>query len=145
LCPGDYFREFHERSQLRKTNTIADEQRRLGGGPGAGAPVVKFHPQFPVEFYQESKEKSHMRELTLEEAREMAVLTDRIVSNLKVINADPNTDLDELEKTTSSICNDLRTINTDPNIDLDELEKQTAKIVAGLREIANAKTATAGA
>jgi hypothetical protein len=46
--------------------------------------------------------------MNLEEARELADLTARIVANLEIINAD-DTDLEELLKTTSTIVENLKT------------------------------------
>ena len=48
--------------------------------------------------------------MSLEEARELPELTDRIVNNLEIINEDGN-DLEGLLEKTNSIVSNLQTIN----------------------------------
>jgi hypothetical protein len=67
-------------------------------------------------------------DMTLDEARELAELTDRIV-NLKLIEQDGNTldDLEELDKLSCSIVRNLEAINAD-NTNIEELLEQTNEV-----------------
>lgn len=70
---------------------------------------------------------------SLEEAREFAELTNRIVANLKTIDENDD-DLDGLFQQTSNIVANLKAIDED-NTDLDELAEQTNNIAANLKVI----------
>jgi hypothetical protein len=72
--------------------------------------------------------------ISLEEARKLAELTDRIVCNLKVINHDGNPDLEETLRQTGYIVSNLSTINEDEN-NLDDLFEKTNSIVSNLQTI----------
>lgn len=69
----------------------------------------------------------------LEEARELAELTNRIISDLKTIS-EYDDDLDGLFQQTSNIVANLKAIDED-NTDLDELVEQTNNIAANLKVI----------
>jgi hypothetical protein len=71
--------------------------------------------------------------MSLEEARELAELTDRIVSNITIIEADEN-DHNLLLQKTSAIVGYLETINEDEN-DLDLLLQKTSAIAGNLETI----------
>jgi hypothetical protein len=73
-------------------------------------------------------------EMSLDEARELAALTDRIVENLKFIeeHADSNEDFDDLEKQSSTVAQNLQFIEQADTSDLDDLQKQTSEIVGNL-------------
>jgi hypothetical protein len=68
-------------------------------------------------------------DMTLDEARELAELTARIVANLEVIERDGNTldDLEELDKLSCSIARNLEAINAD-NTNIEELLEQTNEV-----------------
>jgi pyruvate-formate lyase-activating enzyme len=73
---------------------------------------------------------------SLEDARELAELTDRIVADLKTINEN-DCDLEELERQTSNIVANLKAIEEGliERGDLDGLAEQTSAIVANLKVI----------
>ncbi len=70
---------------------------------------------------------------SLEDAKELADLTSRIVANLKVIEED-DADLDGLLEQTTAIVANLKFIE-DSNLDLDDFPEQTNAIVENLRLI----------
>jgi transcriptional regulator len=72
--------------------------------------------------------------MSLEKARQLAELTDRIVSNLKVINADGN-DLEEILMQTGHIADNLKVINSENNADLEVMLEQTGNVVNNLSTI----------
>ena len=71
---------------------------------------------------------------SLEDARELAELSDRIVTNLEAIDEDDN-DLEALLKQTSIIIGNLKYIEDSDVGDLDELVEQTSTITGNLRAI----------
>jgi hypothetical protein len=71
---------------------------------------------------------------SLEEARELAELTDRIVANLKAIDEN-NNDLEALLEQTGFLAADLKYIEESNVDDLDELVEQTGTIAANLKYI----------
>jgi hypothetical protein len=73
---------------------------------------------------------------SLEEARELAELTNRIVADLKTIEENELSfdDFQELERQTGIITGNLQVINNDDN-DLDELVEQTNYITGNLKVI----------
>jgi uncharacterized protein involved in exopolysaccharide biosynthesis len=77
-----------------------------------------------------------LKNMTIEETRELAELTDRIAANLEKISDDQN-NLDILEEQTSRVAGNLQAINEDEN-NLDMLEEQTMRIVRNLELIVKA-------
>ena len=75
--------------------------------------------------------------MSIEEARELAELTDRIVSNLKTINDDGSNfdDLEEMEKQTGEVACNLRFIEEHTGSYLDALLEETNSIVSNLQTI----------
>ena len=75
--------------------------------------------------------------LSIEEARELAELTNRIVANLKAITEEYNTkDLDELESTTGNIVANFKAMTEDYTEDgLDDLAATTGNVVANFKAI----------
>jgi len=76
---------------------------------------------------------------SLEDAKELAELTDRIVANLKTIDANDN-DLEELERQTNIIAASLKAIEEGliEQGDLDGLAEQTSAVVTNLKVIGEA-------
>jgi len=70
---------------------------------------------------------------SLEDAREFAELTNRIVADLKTIEENDN-DLDGLIQQTSNIVANLKLIE-ESNVNLNDLAEQTNAIVTNLRVI----------
>ena len=68
-----------------------------------------------------------MHVYTTEELRERKALTDAVVDNLRIINADSN-DLENLERRTSAIASNLRAINKT----CDELASRIAESARGI-------------
>jgi hypothetical protein len=68
-------------------------------------------------------------DMTLDEARELAELTDRIAANLKVIEQDGNTldGLEELDKLSCSIVRNLEAINAD-NTNIEDLLEESNEV-----------------
>jgi len=71
---------------------------------------------------------------SLEDARELAELTDRIVANLEAIDENDN-DLEALLERTSTITCNLKYIEESDVSGLDELVEQTNNIAAKLKVI----------
>lgn len=72
---------------------------------------------------------------SMEEAKQLAELTDRIVANLETIQED-NSDLGELDGQAAAIVENLKAIGEDENFDqLEELERQTSVIATNLQNI----------
>jgi len=73
---------------------------------------------------------------SLDDARELSELTDRIVANLEAIGENDN-DLEELERQTNIIAANLKAIEEGliEQGDLDGLAEQTSAIVANLKVI----------
>lgn len=70
---------------------------------------------------------------SLEDAREFAELTNRIVANLEAIAEDDN-DLDVLFQQTSNIVANLKFIE-ESNVNLNEMAEETSAVVTNLRVI----------
>jgi len=79
-------------------------------------------------------ERNVKQSMSLEEARELAEFTGRIVSDLNAINADGN-DLEEKLRQTGYIADNLKVINSDNNPDLEVMLEQTGNIVNNLSTI----------
>lgn len=70
---------------------------------------------------------------SIEDARELAELTNRIVANLEAIDKNDN-DLEAMLEQTSTITGNLKVVDEDDN-DFEELERQTGNIAANLKAI----------
>jgi hypothetical protein len=83
---------------------------------------------------------NQLTNLTLDDARELLALTDRIVTNLQVISAaidgEDGFDLEEMARQTDGIAVGLRAVSEmDVPDDLEEMERKIGSIVSGLRTI----------
>src|ERR1700691_1630145 len=83
---------------------------------------------------------NQLTNLSLDEAKELLALTDRIVTNLQVISAaidgKDGFDLEEMAQQTDGIAVGLRAVSEmDVPDDLEEMERKIGSIVSGLRTI----------